>query len=104
MTRAQSAGRPTVVTRGEGTGGRAGRGGRNARPTRRVNAEPVVEPVEEPVVGSENQGGDQGMGTNVGMGVVPDLSAIIAQQLQNLLPTILAQVENHVNQPKGSYN
>ena len=57
-TRARSAGRPTAVTRGEGTGGRAGRGGRNARPTRRVNVEPVVEPVEEPVVGSENQGGN----------------------------------------------
>ncbi|GKC26396.1 hypothetical protein Tco_1033690 [Tanacetum coccineum] len=31
------------------------------------------------------------------VGGVPEFSIIIAQQLQNLLPTILAQVGNHVN-------
>ena len=88
-TRSRGAGRPTAETRGGRTGGRASRGGGNARPTRNVNEEPVVEPIEEPVVKPENQGSNQGVGTNVGAGGVPDLSAIIAQQLQNLLPTIL---------------
>ncbi|GJT40041.1 putative reverse transcriptase domain-containing protein [Tanacetum coccineum] len=40
------------------------------------------------------QGNDQGMGANGGVEGVPDFSTIIAQQLQNLLPTILAQVGN----------
>ena len=60
----------------------------------------MVEPVVEPVVRPENQGINQGVGTNVGAGGVPDLSTIIAQQLQNLLPTILSQVENQINQPE----
>ena len=93
-TRAR-AGRPTVVTRGEGTGRRAGRGGRNLRQPRRV-----VKPVTEP----EGQGNGQGAEANGGAGGAPDLPAIIAQQLQNLLPTILAQVENHVNHPEVIIN
>ncbi|GJW60008.1 reverse transcriptase domain-containing protein [Tanacetum coccineum] len=35
---------------------------------------------------------------------VPDFSTIIAQQLQNLLPTIMAQVGNHGNNPENIIN
>nr|GEV24019.1 putative reverse transcriptase domain-containing protein [Tanacetum cinerariifolium] len=63
----QSAGRPATASRGRGTGGRAGRGGGRTR-------------------------GAQGSETNDGVGGVPDFSTIIAQQLQNLLPIIVAQV------------
>nr|GEY74801.1 hypothetical protein [Tanacetum cinerariifolium] len=38
--------------------------------------------------------GGQGGEVNDGVNGVPDFSTIIAQQLQNLLPTILAQVGN----------
>ena len=68
--RSRSSGRPTAVTRGEGTGGRAGRGGGNPRQPRRV-----VEPNDEP----EIQGNDQGVEANGGAGGAPDLPAIIAQ-------------------------
>ena len=68
--RARSAGRPTAMTRGEGTGGRAGRGGGKPRQPRRV-VEPNVEP--------EIQGNDRGVEANGGAGGSPDLSAIIAQ-------------------------
>ncbi|GKB05620.1 hypothetical protein Tco_0833815 [Tanacetum coccineum] len=54
------------------------------------------------------QGNDQGLGANEGVegvngnveganGGAPDFSTIIAQQLQNLLPTMLAQVSNQRN-------
>ncbi|GJY26751.1 putative reverse transcriptase domain-containing protein [Tanacetum coccineum] len=43
------------------------------------------------------QGNDQGVGANGGIGGAPDFSTTIAQQLQNLLPTILAQVGNQGN-------
>ncbi|GJW74627.1 hypothetical protein Tco_0133997 [Tanacetum coccineum] len=50
------------------------------------------------------QGNDQGLGANGnvegvngGVGGAPDFSTIIAQQLQNLLPAILAQVGNQGN-------
>ncbi|GKE56181.1 hypothetical protein Tco_1495366, partial [Tanacetum coccineum] len=39
-----------------------------------------------------------------GGGGVPDFATIIAQQLQNLLPTIVAQVENHVNNQGNNKN
>ncbi|GJT18238.1 hypothetical protein Tco_0876944 [Tanacetum coccineum] len=39
-------------------------------------------------------GNDQGVQVNGGVDGVPDFSTIIAHQLQNLLPTILAQVGN----------
>ncbi|GJZ10820.1 hypothetical protein Tco_0545579 [Tanacetum coccineum] len=38
------------------------------------------------------QGNDRDVGTNGGVDGVPNFSTIIAQQLQNLLPTLLAQV------------
>ncbi|GJS38688.1 hypothetical protein Tco_0563731 [Tanacetum coccineum] len=66
MTR--SAGRETAAPRGGRIGGWTGRGG--------------------------GQVGGQGSEVNDGVDGVPDFSTIIAQQLQNLLPTILAQVGN----------
>nr|GEW07957.1 hypothetical protein [Tanacetum cinerariifolium] len=66
-----------------GTGGRAGRGSARTRGR------------------SGNQGdgrndglGGQGSKVNGSIGKVPDFSTIIAQQLQNLLPTIVAPVGN----------
>ncbi|GKB13006.1 putative reverse transcriptase domain-containing protein [Tanacetum coccineum] len=44
-----------------------------------------------------SQGSSRGNGANGGGGGVPDFASIIAQQLQNLLPTIVAQVGNHIN-------
>nr|GEX65825.1 reverse transcriptase domain-containing protein [Tanacetum cinerariifolium] len=63
---------------------------------------------DERVDDLNGQGNDQGMGANGGIegvnrnvkganGGAPDFSTIIAQQLQNLLPTILAQVGNQRN-------
>nr|GEX09396.1 retrotransposon protein, putative, Ty3-gypsy subclass [Tanacetum cinerariifolium] len=77
----QSVGRPATASRGGGTGGRAGRGGGRTR----------------------SQSGDQGNSRNDGQGgkgnkvndsfdEVPNFSTIITQPLQNLLPTIVAQV------------
>nr|GEZ25911.1 reverse transcriptase domain-containing protein [Tanacetum cinerariifolium] len=60
--------------------------GKRVREPRRRNVEPTGEP--------EGQGNDQSVKVNKGVHGVPDFSTIIAQQLQNLLPTILAQVGN----------
>ncbi|GKB97891.1 hypothetical protein Tco_0984028 [Tanacetum coccineum] len=95
----QSAGRPAAESLGGGTGERVGRGGRGRRP-REGNDECVDE--------LNSQGNDQGLGANEGIeGVngnieganrgVPEFSTIIAQQLQNLLPAMLAQVSNQGN-------
>ncbi|GKB94240.1 hypothetical protein Tco_0980377 [Tanacetum coccineum] len=72
-----------------------GRGGRGRGP-RRGNDDRVDE--------LNGQGNDQGEGANGnvegvnrGVGGAPDFSTIIAQQLQNLLPVILAQVGNQGN-------
>ncbi|GJU17815.1 reverse transcriptase domain-containing protein [Tanacetum coccineum] len=78
---------------------RVGRGGRGRRP-REGNDERVDE--------LNGQGNDQGMGANGGVEGVNgnveganegalDFSTIIAQQLQNLLPVVLAQVSNRGN-------
>ncbi|GJU82884.1 hypothetical protein Tco_1285249 [Tanacetum coccineum] len=83
MTR--SAGRPAAESLGGGTGERVGRGGRGRRP-REGNDERIDE--------LNGQGNDQGLGANGG---APDFSTIIAQQLQNLLPSMLAQVSNRGN-------
>ncbi|GJY36182.1 putative reverse transcriptase domain-containing protein, partial [Tanacetum coccineum] len=80
-------------------GERVGRGGRGRRP-REGNDERVDE--------LNGQGNDQGLGANGGVegvngnvkganGGAPDFSTIIAQQLQNLLPAMLAQVSNRGN-------
>ncbi|GKB17764.1 hypothetical protein Tco_0851687, partial [Tanacetum coccineum] len=72
--RTRSAGQPAAESLGGGTGVRVGRGERGKRPR------------EEGVNGNVE-------GANRGE---PDFSTIIAQQLQNLLPAMLAQenVEN----------
>ncbi|GJR75947.1 reverse transcriptase domain-containing protein [Tanacetum coccineum] len=77
MTRC--AGRSANAPRGGRTGGRVGRG---------------VGRVRERTVKPEGQGNDRGVEENRRVDGIPDLSAIIAQQLQNLLPTILAQLGN----------
>nr|GEV46527.1 hypothetical protein [Tanacetum cinerariifolium] len=73
--RTRSVGRPAAESLGGGTGVRVGRGGRGRRPR------------EEGVNGNVE-------GANRG---APDFSTIIAQQLQNLLSTMLAQVGNQGN-------
>ncbi|GJX72148.1 putative reverse transcriptase domain-containing protein [Tanacetum coccineum] len=96
---ANCAGRPAAESLGGGTGERVGRGGRGRR-LREGNDEHVDE--------LNGQGNDQGMGANRGVeganGNVDganegalDFSTIIAQQLQNLLPAMLAQVSNRGN-------
>ncbi|GJU29663.1 hypothetical protein Tco_1173252 [Tanacetum coccineum] len=101
--RTQSAGRPIAELRGGGTGGRVGRGGGRGRGPREGNDERVDE--------LNGQGSDQGLGANGGIegvnrnvegvnrgvGGAPDFSTIIAMQLQNLLPAMLAQVSNQGN-------
>ncbi|GKB94014.1 putative reverse transcriptase domain-containing protein [Tanacetum coccineum] len=73
--RTRSAGRPAAESLGGGTGVRVGRGGRGRRPR------------EEEVNGNVE-------GANGGE---PDFSTIIAQQLQDLLRAMLAQVSNRGN-------
>ncbi|GJY26515.1 hypothetical protein Tco_0401241, partial [Tanacetum coccineum] len=94
--------RPVVESRGGGMGERVGRGGRGRGPMG-GNDERVDE--------LNGQGNDQGLGANGnvegvnrnvegvngGVGEAPDFSTIISQQLQNLLPAILAQVGNQRN-------
>ncbi|GKE51629.1 hypothetical protein Tco_1486785 [Tanacetum coccineum] len=91
--RTRSAGRPVAELLGGGTGVLVGRGGRGRRPR-----EGNVERVDD----LNGQGNDQDMGANGGVEGVngnleganrgaPDFSTIIAQQLHNLLPAILAQ-------------
>ncbi|GKA26851.1 hypothetical protein Tco_0712960 [Tanacetum coccineum] len=48
------------------------------------------------------KGGDLGIGENGGDDEVPDFSTVIAQQLQDLLPTIIAQVGNHASNIQGN--
>ncbi|GJY45835.1 putative reverse transcriptase domain-containing protein [Tanacetum coccineum] len=97
--RTRSAGRLAAESLGGGTGERVGRGGRGRRPR---------EGNDERVKDLNDQGNDQGMGANKGVegvngnvkganGGAPDFSMIIAQQLQNLLPAMLAQVSNRGN-------
>ncbi|GJZ92343.1 putative reverse transcriptase domain-containing protein [Tanacetum coccineum] len=66
--RTQSAVRPVAESRGGGTGEQVGRGRRGRGP--------------------------RGEAVNRGVGGAPDFSTIITQQLQNLLPAMLAQVGN----------
>ncbi|GJS76626.1 putative reverse transcriptase domain-containing protein [Tanacetum coccineum] len=97
--RTRSVGRPAAESLGRRTGERVSRGGRGRRP-REGNDERVDE--------LNGQGNDLGMGANGGLkganGNVgganrdaPDFPTIIAQQLQNLLPAMLAQVSNQGN-------
>ncbi|GKC10550.1 hypothetical protein Tco_1007332 [Tanacetum coccineum] len=104
------------------TGRRVGTKGRSVREPRRRNVELTGEPdgqgSDQSVEGNDErvdelngQGNDQWVGANRdvkevnrnvegvngGVGGAPDFSKIIAQQLQNLLPAILAQVGNQRN-------
>ncbi|GJY49653.1 reverse transcriptase domain-containing protein [Tanacetum coccineum] len=89
----QSAGRQTVAPGGGRMGGRIGRGGgRTREPTGRVGGRTSDQ---------GGRGGDQGIGVNGGDDEVPDFSTVIAQQLQDLLPTIIAQVGNHTSNIQG---
>ncbi|GJT88311.1 putative reverse transcriptase domain-containing protein [Tanacetum coccineum] len=81
----RSAGRPAAASRGGGTGGRAGRGGGRTRGRSGDQGDGRID-------GQGGQVGGQGSEVNDGVNGVPDFSTIIAQQLQNLLPTIVAQV------------
>ncbi|GKB13632.1 putative reverse transcriptase domain-containing protein [Tanacetum coccineum] len=89
----RSAGRSTTAPRGGRTGGRTGRGGgRTREPTGRVGGRTGDQ---------DGQGGDRGNGANGGVDEVPDFSTVIAQQLQNLLPTIIAQVGSQASNFQG---
>ncbi|GJX93290.1 reverse transcriptase domain-containing protein [Tanacetum coccineum] len=98
--RTRIAGRPVAKSRGGGMGGQVGRGGGRCRGPRGGNDNHVDE--------LNGQGNDQGIGANGGVegangnvegvnGGALDFSMIIAQQLQNLLPAMLAQVGNQGN-------
>ncbi|GKA19954.1 putative reverse transcriptase domain-containing protein [Tanacetum coccineum] len=102
--RTRSAARPAAESLGGGTGKRVGRGRRGRRP-KEGNDEHVDE--------LNSQGNDQGMRANRGVegvngnveyGGAPDFSTIIAQQLQNLLPAMLAQVSNRGNVENQNVN
>ncbi|GKG03461.1 hypothetical protein Tco_0311097, partial [Tanacetum coccineum] len=97
--RTRSVGRPAAKSLGGGTGVQVGKGGKGRRP-REGNEERVDE--------LNGQRNDQGLGANGGVkgvngnaeeanGGAPDFSTIIAWQLQNLLPAMLAQVSNRGN-------
>ncbi|GJY73940.1 hypothetical protein Tco_0478371, partial [Tanacetum coccineum] len=89
----RNAGRRTTATRGGRMGGQTGRGGRRTgEPTSRVGG----------LTGNQGgQRGDQGIRAFEGFDEVPDFSTVIAQQLQYLLPTIIAQVGNHASSIQG---
>ncbi|GJS20723.1 putative reverse transcriptase domain-containing protein [Tanacetum coccineum] len=71
-------------------------------------AKKVIRVVKEVVEVTErmqgSQGSSRGNRANAGSGGVPDFATIIAQQLQNLLPTIVAQVGNHVSNQGNNKN
>ncbi|GKD21591.1 hypothetical protein Tco_1223294, partial [Tanacetum coccineum] len=85
----QSAGRATATPRGGRTGGPTGRRGGRTRGRSGDLRNGGID-------GQGGQVGGQGTEVNDGVDGVPDFSpdfsTIITQQLQNLLPTILAQV------------
>nr|GEZ23856.1 hypothetical protein [Tanacetum cinerariifolium] len=85
MMTTQSVGRPAAASRGGGMGGRAGRGDGRTRGH-------FGDQGDGRNNGSGGQVGGQGSEVNGGVDGVPDFSTIIAQQLQNLLLTIVAQV------------
>ncbi|GJY11083.1 putative reverse transcriptase domain-containing protein [Tanacetum coccineum] len=97
MTR--SAGLTTVAPRGGRTSGRTGREGGRTRGQSGDLGNGEIDGQGGQVGG---QVGGRGNEVNDGFDGVPDFSTIITQQLQNLLPTILAQVGNQgSNQGNG---
>nr|GEY64868.1 hypothetical protein [Tanacetum cinerariifolium] len=81
----RSVGRATAVPRGGRTNGRTSRGGGRTRGRSGDQGNGGID-------GQGGKVGGQGTEVNDGVDGVPDFSTIIAQQLQNLLLTILAQV------------
>ncbi|GJS93961.1 reverse transcriptase domain-containing protein [Tanacetum coccineum] len=77
-------GRPAAASRGGGTGGQADRGGGRTRGCSGDQGNGRND-------GPGGQVGGQGSEVNGGVDSVPNFSTIIAQQLQNLLPTTVAQ-------------
>nr|GEY74613.1 hypothetical protein [Tanacetum cinerariifolium] len=80
----RNAGRATVASRGGRTGGRTGRGGGRTRGRSGNQGNGRID-------GQDGQVGGQGNEVNDGIEGFLDFSTIIAQQLQNLLLTIVAQ-------------
>nr|GEZ00567.1 hypothetical protein [Tanacetum cinerariifolium]GEZ05073.1 hypothetical protein [Tanacetum cinerariifolium] len=77
-------GKTTTAPRGGRIGGRVGRGGgRTGELTSRVGGRTSDQ---------DAQRGDQGIEANGGGDEVPEFSTVIAKKLQDLLPTIIAQV------------
>ncbi|GJU69950.1 reverse transcriptase domain-containing protein [Tanacetum coccineum] len=92
----RSAGRSTVAPRGGRMGGRTSRGGgRTGEPTDRVGGRTSDQ---------DGQGGDQGNRLNGGVDEFLDFSTVIVPQLQDLLPTIIAQVGNRVKTQGNNEN
>ncbi|GJV52979.1 reverse transcriptase domain-containing protein [Tanacetum coccineum] len=85
----RSAGREIAAPRGGRTGKRTGRGGGRTRGRSGDQGNDGINGQDGQVGG---QVGGQVNEVNDGVKGVPDFSTIIAQQLQNLLPTIIAQV------------
>ncbi|GKG38555.1 hypothetical protein Tco_0460267, partial [Tanacetum coccineum] len=86
-----------MTTRSAGRAISAPRGGRTGRQTGRGGGRTRGRTGDQGNGGIDEQGGQvgaQGNEVNDGIDGVPNFSIIIAQQLQNLLPTILAQVGN----------
>ncbi|GKB31441.1 reverse transcriptase domain-containing protein [Tanacetum coccineum] len=90
----QSVGRLATASRGGGIGGRTGRGSGRTKGRSADQSDGRNE-------GQGGQVGGQGREVNDGVDGVPEFSTIIAQQLENLLPTIIAQVGN---QGRGQEN
>ncbi|GJR56002.1 hypothetical protein Tco_1406523 [Tanacetum coccineum] len=80
----QSTGRPVAASRGGVTGGRAGNGGGRTRGRSGDQGDSRID-------GQGGQVSGQSSKMNDGVNEVPDFSTIIAQQLHNLLSTIVAQ-------------
>ncbi|GJU09288.1 putative reverse transcriptase domain-containing protein [Tanacetum coccineum] len=80
----QSVGHVTAAPQGGRIGGRTGRGGGRTRGRSGDHGNGRID-------GQGGQVGGQDSEVNDGVDGVPEFSTIIAQQLQNLLPTILAQ-------------
>ncbi|GKG47930.1 hypothetical protein Tco_0507415, partial [Tanacetum coccineum] len=78
MMTTRNACRHTAATRGGKTGGQTGRGG-------------------ERTSEQGGRGGSRGNAANGGVKDVLDFATVIAQQLQDLLPTIVAQIGDHVS-------
>ncbi|GJX88683.1 putative reverse transcriptase domain-containing protein [Tanacetum coccineum] len=104
--RPRSPGQPVAESRGGGTGKWVGRGGRGRGP-RGGNDKRVDElNGQGNDLGLGANGGVEGVNRNVkgvngGVGGAPDFSTIIAQQLQNFLPAMLAQVTDIAQKDKN---